>query len=47
MSNLTVDDIKIFLNGIKGMKYILDITSSTFEVTYKNYDFTISKGDNC
>lgn len=47
MSNLTVDDIKIFLNGIKGMKYILDITSSTFDVSYKNYDFTISKGDNC
>lgn len=47
MSNLTVDDIKIFLNGINGMKYILDITSSTFDVSYKNYDFTISKGDNC
>lgn len=47
MSNLTVDDIKIFLNGIKGMKYILDITSSTFDISYKNYDFTISKGDNC
>lgn len=47
MSNLTVDDIKIFLNGIKGMKYTLDITSSTFDVSYKNYDFTISKGDNC
>lgn len=47
MSNLTVDDIKIFLNGIKGMKYILDITSSVFDVSYKNYDFTISKGDNC
>ena len=29
------------------MKYILDITSSTFEVSYKNYDFTINKGDNC
>lgn len=47
MSNLTVDDIKIFLNGIKGMKYTLDITSSIFDVSYKNYDFTISKGDNC
>ena len=47
MSNLTVDDIKIFLNGIKGMKYIIDIPSSTFDVSYKNYDFTISKGDNC
>lgn len=47
MSNLTVNDIKIFLNGIKGIKYILDITSSTFDVSYKNYDFTISKGDNC
>ena len=47
MSNLTVDDIKIFLNGIKGMKYTLDITSSTFDVSYKNYDFTLSKGDNC
>lgn len=47
MASPTVDDIKIFLNGIKGMKYILDITSSTFEVSYNNYDFTINKGDNC
>lgn len=47
MSNPTVEEIKKYLNSIKGMKYILDITSSTFEVSYNNYDFTINKGDNC
>lgn len=49
MSNPTVEEIKKYLSSIrsKGMKYILDNISSTFEVTYKNYDFTISKGDNC
>lgn len=49
MSNPTVEEIKEYLSSIrgKGMKYILDNISSTFEVTYKNYDFTISKGDNC
>lgn len=49
MSNPTVKEIKEYLSSIrgKGMKYILDNISSTFEVTYKNYDFTISKGDNC
>lgn len=47
MSNPTAEEIKKYLNSIKGMKYILDITSSTFEVSYNNYDFTINKGDNC
>jgi len=49
MSNPTVEEIKKYLSSIrgKGMKYILDNISSTFEVCYKNYDFTISKGDNC
>ena len=47
MSNPTVEEIKKYLNSIKGIKYILDITSSTFEVSYNNYDFTINKGDNC
>ena len=47
MTAPTVEEIKKYLNSIKGMKYILDITSSTFDVSYKNYDFTISKGDNC
>ena len=47
MTAPTVEEIKNYLNSIKGMKYILDITSSTFEVSYKNYDFTINKGDNC
>ena len=47
MTAPTVEEIKQYLNSIKGMKYILDITSSIFDVSYKNYDFTISKGDNC
>lgn len=47
MTAPTVEEIKKYLNSIKGMKYILNITSSTFEASYKNYDFTINKGDNC
>ena len=47
MNNLTVDDIKIYLNGIKGIKYTLNINSSKFNVSYKGISFTISKGNEC